>query len=121
MSKKLVSILLFVFSFSLNAEQITKLEFAEKLNKQIPLILENSNARGIAISTVHGNEMIGSFYYGDADTEKSKPITQKTLFSVGSISKVITAWGAMKLVEQGKVNLDKPVNNGLLLSIINEN
>ena len=35
------------------------------------------------------------------------------MFNVGSISKVVTSWGVMQLVDQGKVELDKPINNYL--------
>lgn len=113
MSKLTFLIIFFISSFSLSAEQTKNLEFADMLNKEIPLILENSKARGIAISIVHGKDVIGSYYYGYADIDKSTPITRETVFNVGSVSKVITAWGVMKLVEQGKINLDKPVNDYL--------
>jgi len=113
MSIRLFSTLVLVFSFSLCAEETIGLKFAKKLDKQLPLILDKSKARGIAITIVHGQGVIGSFYYGDADSENNKPITGETLFNAGSVSKVVTAWGAMKLVDQGKINLDNPVNNYL--------
>ncbi|MDO6426983.1 serine hydrolase domain-containing protein [Thalassotalea sp. 1_MG-2023] len=113
MSKWLFLSVFFFISTSVYAEINKSSAFAEKLNKEIPLILEKSKARGIAISIVDGTKVVGSFYYGDADTDKNLPITQKTIFNVGSISKVVTAWGVMKLVEQGKVSLDEPVNHYL--------
>ena len=35
------------------------------------------------------------------------------MFNIGSISKVATGWGVMQLVQDGKVDLDKPINNYL--------
>ena len=113
MNKFIILILFLISSSSLHAKQTKSIEFSKVLDKEVPLILEKSKARGIAISIVQGKEVVGSYYYGYADAENRTPITHKTLFNVGSISKVITVWGAMKLVEQGKVELDKPINDYL--------
>jgi serine beta-lactamase-like protein LACTB, mitochondrial len=47
--------------------------------------------------------------YGFADLENNLSATPETLFRTGSIAKPMTAVGAMKLVEQGRLNLDAPV------------
>ena len=41
------------------------------------------------------------------------PVTPDTVFQVGSISKPVTAWGVMRLVQQGKLDLDAPVDRYL--------
>ena len=41
------------------------------------------------------------------------PVNQDTLFQVGSLSKWIAAWGVMKLVEDGALDLDAPVSTYL--------
>ncbi len=48
--------------------------------------------------------------YGRADTSRGVPVTPDTVFEVGSISKPVTAWGVMRLVQQGKLDLDAPVD-----------
>lgn len=47
--------------------------------------------------------------FGMADREKSIPVDRNTLFNIGSISKVYCATAMMLLVDEGKVELDKPV------------
>ncbi len=42
-----------------------------------------------------------------------KPVDENTRFQVASLSKWITAWGVMKLVEAGKLDLDAPVSRYL--------
>ncbi len=42
-----------------------------------------------------------------------KPVNKNTIFQVASVSKWVTAFGALKLVEQGKLDLDKPVDHYL--------
>jgi CubicO group peptidase (beta-lactamase class C family) len=88
-------------------------EFKQKLDKEVPAILEKYNAPGVALAFVQGNKVIGFLPYGFSNTETKELITEKTMFNVGSVSKVVTAWGVMQLVEQGKVELDKPINQYL--------
>lgn len=42
-----------------------------------------------------------------------KPVDRNTIFQVSSLSKWISAWGIMKLVEEGKLDLDAPVSRYL--------
>ncbi|MFP3803150.1 serine hydrolase domain-containing protein, partial [Paraburkholderia sp. SIMBA_027] len=51
---------------------------------------------------------------GFANIETKKPITTHTIFNVGSISKMVSAWGLMQLTEKGLVTLDEPVNKSLV-------
>ena len=47
--------------------------------------------------------------YGFADLENNVAATPDTLIRTGSIAKPMTAVGAMQLVEQGKLDLDAPI------------
>lgn len=52
--------------------------------------------------------------YGYADVEKKIPVDpEKTLFRIASVSKVFTAAAVMQLVEQGKIDLNRDVQNYL--------
>lgn len=42
-----------------------------------------------------------------------RPVDQDSLFQVASVSKWLTAWGVMTLVEQGRIDLDAPVSRYL--------
>jgi CubicO group peptidase (beta-lactamase class C family) len=44
---------------------------------------------------------------------RDAPVTPDTVFQVGSISKSVTAWGVMRLVQQHKLDLDAPVERYL--------
>ena len=48
--------------------------------------------------------------FGLADKTIDKPVSPDTLFQAGSISKSVTAFAALRLVEQGKLSLDEDVN-----------
>jgi hypothetical protein len=49
-----------------------------------------------------------------ADSPKGRPVTPETLFQAGSNSKPVTALGALKLAEKGKLKLDENVNDELV-------
>lgn len=50
---------------------------------------------------------------GVTDTRSMRPITPDTLFQAASVSKPVTAWGVMRLVEKGLVDLDESVQRYL--------
>jgi CubicO group peptidase (beta-lactamase class C family) len=47
--------------------------------------------------------------YGLADLEQRVPVTEKTVFRIGSVTKQFTAAAVLRLVDQGKVSLDDPL------------
>ena len=71
------------------------------------------NVNGVSVAVVHNYEIEWARGYGFADVATGRPVTAETLFLAGSISKPVTAAGALVLVEQGKVKLDDDVNTYL--------
>lgn len=61
-----------------------------------------------AMTLIENGEISQKYFYSKGD-----PITENTAFPVASISKWITSFGVMKLVEQGELDLDKPVDEYL--------
>lgn len=100
-------------NFGIAKEIFDVSELAKRLDVDIPKILEKHQAPGVALVFVNGDGIIGFRSYGFANVAAKAEITQSTMFNVGSISKLVTAWGAMQLVAQGKVELDKPINQYL--------
>jgi CubicO group peptidase (beta-lactamase class C family) len=77
----------------------------EFLRKHIP-----NDLPGAVFTLVKDGKVLFSKGYGYANLEQKIPIDpNKTLFRVGSISKVITATAIMQLVEQGKIGLDESI------------
>ncbi|MGJ1419510.1 serine hydrolase domain-containing protein [Sphingobacterium spiritivorum] len=73
-----------------------------------------TNIPGVAVAVIRDGKIAWTQCIGYADTETKKPITTHTIFNVGSVSKVVSAWGFMQLVEKGLVKLDEPVNSYLM-------
>jgi CubicO group peptidase (beta-lactamase class C family) len=51
--------------------------------------------------------------YGWADTTRKIPMSTQTMLSAGSISKMVMAAAALRLVQDGELSLDQPINNYL--------
>lgn len=75
--------------------------------------MKEKQVPGLAIAIFDKGELIYKHTLGFADIEKSKPVDYHTGFNLGSISKMFTAWGIMKLVNQGKIDLNAPVEQYL--------
>lgn len=73
-----------------------------------------SHVPGAVFALVKDGKIFFTKGYGFADLEKKVPvIPDRTVFCVGSVSKLFTATAVMQLVEKGLVNLDDDVNKHL--------
>ena len=80
----------------------------------MPQQLAREDIAGAVISVVKDGQVLFAKGYGYADVEKRVPVTaDNTLFRPGSISKLFTWTSVMQLVEQGKLDLDRDVNDYL--------
>jgi len=84
-------------------------EFTAHLNGRIPKLMKRYDIPGVTIALVKGGKTVWTEAYGYADISTGRKMTVDTPCRGESISKSITAWGVMKLVERGKVDLDTPV------------
>ncbi|MFP3833607.1 serine hydrolase domain-containing protein [Chryseobacterium sp. SIMBA_028] len=75
---------------------------------------KKNNVPGVAIAVIQNGKIAWVQCIGFANIETKKPITTHTIFNVGSISKMVSAWGLMQLTEKGLVTLDEPVNKSLV-------
>ncbi|WP_380168377.1 serine hydrolase domain-containing protein [Jannaschia sp. R86511] len=84
------------------------------LDGMLPAALEREGHAGAVVAVVADGEVVTTRGYGHADTGttggEAVPVdAERTLFRVGSISKLFTATAVMQLVERGEVDLDTDV------------
>lgn len=65
--------------------------------------------KGMAVAIVKDEKLVFAKGYGFADVEDTIPAGPNQLFRLASVSKLITAVGIMKLVENSKISLDSKV------------
>ena len=94
--------------------ELTASDVEAFLDGIVPLQLEREDIAGATIAVVKDGKLLFARGYGYADVEKKKPVSaEETLFRVGSVSKLFTWTAVMQLVEQGKLDLDRDVNEYL--------
>lgn len=92
---------------------VSQTDYLLELDKKIPAWLDEFIVPGAAIALIEDGEVILQKGYGFADVKKNTKIDGKTGFNICSISKTVAAWGVMKLIEQGKIELDSPAEKYL--------
>jgi CubicO group peptidase (beta-lactamase class C family) len=96
------------------APEMTAGDVSAFLDGVMPLQLAREDIAGAVVLVVKDGKVLFAKGYGYADVEKRIPVTADgTLFRPGSISKLFTWTAVMQLVEQGKLDLDRDVNDYL--------
>ena len=91
--------------------ELTATDLESFLDGMMPSQLEFENIAGAVVAVVKDGKVVLVKGYGYSDMQKRQPVTaDATLFRPGSISKLFTWTAVMQLVEQGKLDLDKDVN-----------
>src|SRR5256714_14187266 len=100
------------------AHEFTKADLEAFLDGLIPAQLQSRDIAGAVVAVVKDGQVVLSKGYGYADFAAKRPVVaDQTLFRPGSISKVFTATAVMQLVEKGKLDLDRDVNDYLDFAI----
>jgi CubicO group peptidase (beta-lactamase class C family) len=94
--------------------ELTPQDVSAFLDGIMPQQLATDDIAGAVISIVKDGKVVFAKGYGYSDMEKRTPVSpDTTLFRPGSISKLFTWTAVMQLVEQGKLDLDRDVNDYL--------
>lgn len=75
--------------------------------------MADADVTGLSIALVDNQEVVWSQGFGYADKQADIRATPDTVYHLGSIAKVFTATAAMQLAEQGKMNIDQPLQKFL--------
>src|SRR5580765_4403434 len=96
------------------SHEMTQEDVGAFLDGILPQQLAREDIAGAVVSVVKDGKVLFARGYGYADVEKKTPVSPKTtMFRPGSISKLFTWTAVMQLVEQGKLDLDRNVNDYL--------
>lgn len=85
----------------------------DAVRARIRFLVDSSKVPSISLAVARDGRIVWEESFGYADLERQIKATPATLYSMASISKPIAATGIMKLVEQGRIDLDRPANDYL--------
>jgi serine beta-lactamase-like protein LACTB len=80
-----------------------------QIDAAVAKFMASTHVPGLSVGVVENGEYVWATGYGLADVENNAPASEHTLFRLGSISKSLTATGAVELWERGRLDLDAPV------------
>lgn len=83
------------------------------LAQAIPKLMRQNRIAGLSIALVDDQAVVWAQGFGYADKAKKIKAAPETIYRAGSISKLFTATAAMQLVEQGKFDIDRPLQTYL--------
>src|SRR5262249_38115584 len=94
---------------------------ADKIDDFVKEQLRKRHVPGLSLAIIQDGRIVKAKGYGVSDKDSKTPVTASTLFQAGSISKPVTAFGALSLVEKGQLSLDEDVNTKLTAWKVPEN
>jgi len=86
---------------------------ADQIDDFVTQQMQKRNIRGLSLAVIENGRIVKAKGYGFTDRVSRNPVTTETLFQAGSVSKAVSAVGALRLVEQGRLSLDEDVNRRL--------
>lgn len=81
----------------------------ENFDKYVEDAMLSWHCPGVALAVVKGDEVLHQNVYGLRDVENHLPMTEDTRFAMASVTKSFTAMSVALLVDEGKLEWDKPV------------
>ncbi len=79
------------------------------LESYIPVRMREAGVPGLSVALVRDFEVAWSGGFGVKNVITGGEVTDGTVFEVASNSKVVTAYAALRLVDQGRLSLDEPI------------
>lgn len=81
----------------------------EELNTAIEKAMKENNLPGLSVAIINKNELAYQKVFGVTNSETKEPLNNQSMFEGASLSKPIFAYFVMKMVENGTIELDKPL------------
>ncbi len=78
-----------------------------------PLLMNELHVPGVSVSIISDYRIVSSKQFGFADVTLQTPVTNETIFEACSMTKPMFSYVVLKLVDERKLDLDKPLYNYL--------
>jgi CubicO group peptidase (beta-lactamase class C family) len=88
-------------------------QITSRLERDIPGLMKEADVPGLSMAIVRDGEVAWVHAFGVKNSETKEAVTDDTIFEAASLSKPVFAYAVLKLVDEGKFDLDKPLNSYL--------
>jgi CubicO group peptidase (beta-lactamase class C family) len=83
------------------------------LQERVPELMSEATIPGLSLALIRDGRTYWTHAFGVRDVKTGMPVTEETIFEAASLSKPVFAYGVLKLVDQGKLDLDTPLSRYL--------
>lgn len=80
-----------------------------RLEHDLPRIMDKVKIPGLSIALINNSGIIWHGNFGVKSIKTNSPIDDSTVFMAASFSKVVFTYYVLKMVDEGKLNLDTPL------------
>jgi len=115
---KRISQLLIALTLAAFAAAQTRPASPAQLEKDIPDLMKKGEIPGLSIAVIRRGKTEWVHTFGIKSTKTSQPVTDTTLFQAASLTKPVFAYGVLKLVDQGKLDLDTPLTKYVTTPVV---
>jgi len=106
MKNAFLILILFSFATVSFSQKIESINSIKQLTDSIETIMKQENITGLMLGITTKDSVLFSGGFGYSDLDAKRRVDEKTLFRMGSITKMFVSLGIMKLVNEGKLKLD---------------
>src|SRR5689334_11517234 len=91
------------------APELSTKEAVERLQKAIPRLMKAANVPGMSVALIRNGSVVWSGAFGVTNNTTRQQVTKRSIFEANSLSKPVFGYAVLTLVDQGKIDLDKPI------------
>jgi len=113
MKRSRLCVILLISTFLFISSCSKEPSLGEILEAEIPKLMETANIPGMSVAVARDGAIVWSGAFGLRNRDTNEPVDENTIFEAASLTKTITAAAALKLVERGELELDKPLTEYL--------
>jgi CubicO group peptidase (beta-lactamase class C family) len=89
---------------------VGRMRDTKRFEQRIELIRRSLDIPGMSVAVLHRQEVILARGFGVVDLAKGTPASEHTPYPIASLTKTFAAAIIMRLVEEGKLDLDQPMS-----------
>jgi len=114
--KNLFTLAFALYLFPLFAQNVTKVKHlngqsisTESLQKRLTHLVDSAKIAGLQVAIINNNRTVWTSSFGFKDIENQKPLNDSTIMYAASLTKPVSAYIFMRLVDRGIFKLDQPI------------
>jgi CubicO group peptidase (beta-lactamase class C family) len=82
---------------------------SDEFMASLPRLMDTADLPGLGIGVVQEDQLVWEHYAGVANADTKAPIKSDSLFVAGSLGKPLFTFAVLRLVDEGKLDLDRPL------------